>query len=317
MNQRYGEQRDNGESQQHGQGSRQSRYAQGDDPQYRQGRFGHSERDREGYGREEYRGGYEGSEQYGGESQQWGREGQWGRGEGQWGRQGEGQGRRGGEGQRGQGSYSGFGSEGARDYERSGYYGAMSYRDQDPWRGETGRPYYGRREESGYGGMRQDYGVMRGEPGGGWGYGQGTYGAGRYGQRSQYGEERGSDPGRGRGRGLLGKLFGRGPKGYKRSDERIKEDICEQLWRSDTIDSSEVTIVVREGEVTLTGTVPERWMRHEVENIADESMGVKDINNHIRIQRQGEETAREGSSATGGAAAAGAGMSSSTTSTKN
>jgi osmotically-inducible protein OsmY len=299
MNQRYGEH--NGESQQHGQSYRQGPYGQGQhDPQYGQGRFGQSERDREGYGREEHRGEYAGSERYA---------------EGQTGRQGEGQGRRYGEGQRGQGYYSGgrFGEEGGRDYERSAYYGGMSYRDRDPWRGESGRPY-ARREESGYGGTREG---MRGGYGAGWDYGQG---GGRYGQQGQYGEERygerGSESGRGRGRGLLGKLFGRGPKGYKRSDERIKEDICEQLWRSETIDSSEVTITVKEGEVTLTGTVPERWMRHEIENIADESMGVKDIDNNIRIQRQSDETGLEASSAERGTAAAGAGMSTSTTNTK-
>jgi hypothetical protein len=305
MNQRYGEQRNNGESQQHGQSYRQGPYGQGQhDPQYGQGRFGQNERDREGYGREEYRGGYGGSEWYG---------------EGQSGRQGEGQGRRYGEGQRGQGYWSGgFGEEGGRDHERSAHSGEMSYRDADRWRGEFGRPY-GRREESGYGGTREGYGGMRGGYGAGWDYGQGTYGGGRYGQQGQFGEERygerGWESGRGRGRGLVGKLFGRGPKGYKRSDDRIKEDICEQLWRSETIDSSEVTITVREGEVTLTGTVPERWMRHEIENIADESMGVKDIDNNIRIQRQSDETGLEGSSAARGTAA-GAGMSASTTTTK-
>jgi len=193
----------------------------------------------------------------------------------------------------------------------------MSYRDQDPGRGESGRPRYGRREEFGYGGMREGSGGQRGGYGAGWDYGQGAYGGARYGQQGQYGEEqrygeRTWESGRGRGRGLLGKLVGRGPKGYKRSDERVKEDICEQLWRSEDIDSSEVTITVKEGEVTLTGTVPERWMRHEIENIADSSMGVKDIDNNLRIQRQNDETGQEAGSAARGTAAAGAGMSTTT-----
>ncbi|HWW80440.1 MAG TPA: BON domain-containing protein, partial [Steroidobacteraceae bacterium] len=161
--------------------------------------------------------------------------------------------------------------------------------------------FYGRRDEqSGYGGMGGGYGGgwESGQSGGQ--YGQGQYGAERYGERRwESGRERGGM------RGTIGRLFGRGPKGYKRSDERIKEDICERLWRSDNVDSSEVTVTVKEGEVTLSGTVPERWMRHEIENIVDDSMGVKDIDNSIRIQQQTDETGTESMSATLGASASG------------
>jgi osmotically-inducible protein OsmY len=311
MNQRYGEQRDNGESQQYGESQRQGRYGQGQqNPQHGQHRFGQSERDREGYSREGFAGAQGGSEQRYGEGG-WGRqEDRWGRQEDRWGRQSEGQGGRYGENQRGQGYYPGgrFGEERDRDYERSAYWGAMSYRDADPWGRESGRPYFGRREESGYGDQREGYGAsgMRSPYSSGWEYGQR--------QQGQYGQERDRESGRGRGRGLLSRLFGRGPKGYKRSDDRIKEDICEQLWRSDAIDSSEVTVMVSEGVVTLSGTVPERWMRHELENVADETMGVKDIDNNIRIQRQSEDTRQETGSAARGTS--GAGTSTSATSTK-
>ncbi len=86
--------------------------------------------------------------------------------------------------------------------------------------------------------------------------------------------------------GLLTRVFARGPKGYTRSDERITEDISERLWRAEFIDSSDVTVEVREGVAVLSGTVPERWMRHEIENIADSCMGVQDIENNIRVQRR-------------------------------
>jgi hypothetical protein len=263
MNERYGEQRDNGESQQYGQ----------------RGQFWQTDRDREGYGRDEYRGRSGGSERYD--------ERHMGRDEGQSRRYG-GEGY--GEGGRGRGYYSG----GAYGESQRGGQGA--YRDQELWRGESGGGFYGRRDEpSGYGGMRGGYG-------GGWEsgqrgsqHGQGQYGAERYGERgAESGRERG-------GRGTIGRLLGRGPKGYKRSDERIKEDICERLWRSDNVDSSEVTVTVKDGEVTLSGTVPERWMRHEVENIVDDSVGVKDIDNGIRIQRETDETGTESMSGTRGA----------------
>jgi hypothetical protein len=83
--------------------------------------------------------------------------------------------------------------------------------------------------------------------------------------------------------GLIAKLYARGPKGYTRSDERIEDDISERLWRAEHIDSREVTVVVENGVVKLTGTVPERWMRHEIEDIVDSCMGVKDIENNVRV----------------------------------
>jgi hypothetical protein len=90
----------------------------------------------------------------------------------------------------------------------------------------------------------------------------------------------------------------RGPKGWERSDERIKEDLCERLADSDDVDASEVTVEVREGVVTLDGTVVERWMRYTLEDLADSVSGVKDVQNNVRIARGGES---EGSSGQGGA----------------
>jgi hypothetical protein len=54
----------------------------------------------------------------------------------------------------------------------------------------------------------------------------------------------------------------RGPKNYQRSDERIREDICERLWHDSYIDSSEVEVKVQNGEVTLEGAVPRRDMKY-------------------------------------------------------
>jgi osmotically-inducible protein OsmY len=79
--------------------------------------------------------------------------------------------------------------------------------------------------------------------------------------------------------------YGRGPKGYQRSDERLQEDICERLMADGYIDASEVTVAVKEGKVTLEGTVGERRMKHRIEDLVDECMGVKDIDNRIRVVR--------------------------------
>jgi hypothetical protein len=78
----------------------------------------------------------------------------------------------------------------------------------------------------------------------------------------------------------------RGPKGYERSDDRIAEDLCEHLMNLDDIDSSDVEVHVKNGRVVLQGTVPERFMKYEIENIAATTLGVKDVENNITVPRR-------------------------------
>lgn len=77
----------------------------------------------------------------------------------------------------------------------------------------------------------------------------------------------------------------RGPKNYRRSDERISEVLSERLMQSAHLDVSDVTVAVHEAKVTLEGTVPERWMKHAIENIAVTSWGVVDVENRVRVPR--------------------------------
>ena len=74
------------------------------------------------------------------------------------------------------------------------------------------------------------------------------------------------------------------PKGYTRSDERVREDVCEQLSHSG-LDVSEVSVTVSQGHVTLEGTVSDRRTKHAIEDCADGCMGVQDVDNRIRVQR--------------------------------
>jgi osmotically-inducible protein OsmY len=74
------------------------------------------------------------------------------------------------------------------------------------------------------------------------------------------------------------------PKGYKRSDERIRDDICETLSRSGT-DVSDVSVEVSGGRVILEGTVIDRYAKHEIEDHAAECLGVEDVENRIRVER--------------------------------
>lgn len=76
-----------------------------------------------------------------------------------------------------------------------------------------------------------------------------------------------------------------GPKGYQRSDERLCEDISERLMQAQHIDSSDVTVAVSGAKVVLEGTVPERRMKHAIEDLVDACPGVQDIDNKIRVRR--------------------------------
>lgn len=76
-----------------------------------------------------------------------------------------------------------------------------------------------------------------------------------------------------------------GPKGYQRSDERLREDISERLMQARYIDSSDVAVQVSAARVVLEGTVPERRMKHAIEDLVDACPGVQDIENRIRVKR--------------------------------
>lgn len=78
---------------------------------------------------------------------------------------------------------------------------------------------------------------------------------------------------------------GIGPKGYKRSDSRIEEDICELLTRDHYIDASDIGVAVKNGVVRLSGTVEQREDRVEAEMLAESVIGVEDIQNDIVVRR--------------------------------
>lgn len=78
---------------------------------------------------------------------------------------------------------------------------------------------------------------------------------------------------------------GKGPASYKRSDERISEDLHECLTEHSRVDASEIDIEVVKGKVTLSGFVPDRWMKFAAEEMAERVKGVEDIENKIRVQK--------------------------------
>lgn len=78
---------------------------------------------------------------------------------------------------------------------------------------------------------------------------------------------------------------GRGPKGYTRSDERIREDVNDRLSDDAYLDASEIEVSVSDGEVTLIGTVENRIDKRRAEDLADDISGVKNVQNQLRVKQ--------------------------------
>jgi hypothetical protein len=105
-----------------------------------------------------------------------------------------------------------------------------------------------------------------------------------------YGRDYGGWYGRGTGRADLGReeggFRGRGPKGYRRSDERIREDVSDRLADAADVDASDIEVAVQDGEVTLSGTVDGRHARRRAEDLAESVSGVRYVQNNLRARRQ-------------------------------
>lgn len=84
------------------------------------------------------------------------------------------------------------------------------------------------------------------------------------------------------------------PKGYRRSDERIFEEVCEVLSDHGDIDASDIEVTVDDGDVILRGTARSRWARYYAEDLAAGVRGVRDVVNELRIARDAEGRPLEG-----------------------
>jgi hypothetical protein len=82
-----------------------------------------------------------------------------------------------------------------------------------------------------------------------------------------------------------GRFAGRGPKGYRRSDERIREDVSDRLTDDTWLDASNIEVRVESGMVTLTGNVGSRDDKRRAEDIAMSCSGVKDVINQIHVDQ--------------------------------
>jgi hypothetical protein len=110
----------------------------------------------------------------------------------------------------------------------------------------------------------------------------------------------------GRGRfagGYPGPFAGRGPKGYRRSDERVTEEVNDRLMRDPWLDASEISVRVEDGVVRLDGAVDERRAKHRAEDLVAAVMGVREVENRLRIADPSADGERPSAAPEGGAAA--------------
>ncbi|MBB6097379.1 hypothetical protein HNR42_000793 [Deinobacterium chartae] len=217
-------------------------------------------------------------------------------------------------GDRGQGEFGEYGNWGYGDdrnnaggganerYRPGERYGAQD-RSGDDRRmpgGADGRRGFGYSENPGMEGSDHDYGGRYMTSG--YGYGgpfSPSYapGRGRGVQESAQGSEGGMRAGSSRGYGggmrqqmdvqRSGPHYGRGPKNYRRSDERIRDEINDELTDHGDIDATNIEVSVQDGEVTLSGTVPDRMQKRMAEDLAETIRGVKDVHNRLRVERPG------------------------------
>jgi osmotically-inducible protein OsmY len=94
---------------------------------------------------------------------------------------------------------------------------------------------------------------------------------------------------------------GRGPRGYRRGDERIREDVCDRLTDDPRVDASDVEVHINNGEVTLAGSVRTRQEKRITEDLVENITGVREVNNNLKVKPADEilGTARSGSSVLG------------------
>ncbi len=85
---------------------------------------------------------------------------------------------------------------------------------------------------------------------------------------------------------IPGPETGRGPQGYQRSDERIKEDVCDRLMQHGQIDASEMMVDVQNREVTLNGTVNSRKAKRMAEDMAESVPGVTNVHNQLKVRQE-------------------------------
>ena len=79
---------------------------------------------------------------------------------------------------------------------------------------------------------------------------------------------------------------GKGPRGYRRADDRILDDLHHRLERDGELDARDIEMEIRSGEATLRGSVETMEMRWRAERIAQSINGIAHVTNDLRVRRR-------------------------------
>lgn len=82
---------------------------------------------------------------------------------------------------------------------------------------------------------------------------------------------------------MAGQHRGKGPRGYSRSQDRIREDVCERLSDDSYVDASDIDIQVEGTDVILSGTVNSREEKRRAEDLAESISGVHNVENRLKV----------------------------------
>jgi osmotically-inducible protein OsmY len=80
---------------------------------------------------------------------------------------------------------------------------------------------------------------------------------------------------------------------FERSDERIREEVCSRICEHPAVDTSEMRVMVEHGEVTLEGSVDDRFEKRLAEDLAASVPGVQDVHNRLRTNGHHERASVE------------------------
>jgi osmotically-inducible protein OsmY len=78
---------------------------------------------------------------------------------------------------------------------------------------------------------------------------------------------------------------GKGPRDYRRSDQRIYEDVNERLYYDHLVDATDIEVKVENGVVTLSGQVENKFGKRRAEEIAESVAGVINVENLLHTNR--------------------------------
>ncbi len=87
-----------------------------------------------------------------------------------------------------------------------------------------------------------------------------------------------------------GPYYGKGPRGYQRSQERIKEDVCDRLSDDRMLDASNIEVDVQGNDVILSGNVHSKEEKRRAEDLVERISGVKNVENRLRIDHSATGT---------------------------